>query len=126
MVDYTIETKLSVPAAVEKLQGALKENGFGVLHLYDLKEIFKSKGIEFGEYRILSVCNPKFAKSALDINIKVGSLLPCKISVYDDKGITKVSLLRPAAAIRLLGDEKLNSLGKTVEDILIRVVDVLK
>ena len=125
MLDYTIETKLGVQEAVDKLQAKLKENNFGVLHIYNLKEIFKSKGIEFSEYQILSVCNPKFAKEALDTNLKVGALLPCKISVYADKGITKVSLLRPSEVISLLEDKKMDALSKTVEDILRKVIDAL-
>ncbi|MCB9757005.1 MAG: DUF302 domain-containing protein [Candidatus Omnitrophica bacterium] len=123
MLDYTVETKLSVKEAAEKLQVGLKEKSFGVLHVYDLKEIFQSKGIEFGEYQILSVCNPKFAKEALDTNLKVGALLPCKISVYAKDRVTKVSLLRPKVAIGLLGDKKLDTLAGTAEDILKSVVD---
>ncbi len=70
--DYTIETKLSVQEVVDKLQAKLKENNFGVLHIYNLKDIFKSKGIEFGEYQIFSVCNPKFAKEAGNPNFLFG------------------------------------------------------
>jgi len=125
MLDYTIETKLSVQEAVDKLQVKLKENNFGVLHIYNLKEIFKSKGIEFSEYQILSVCNPKFAKEALDTNLKVGALLPCKIAVYSEKGTTKISLLRPSEVISLLEDKRMDTLSKTVEDILIKVIDAL-
>jgi len=32
MLDYTLETKLSVQEAVNKLQAKLKENNFGVPH----------------------------------------------------------------------------------------------
>lgn len=126
MVDYTVETGFGVQEAMNKLQAKLKENGFGVLHIYNLKDIFKSKGIEFGEYQILSVCSPKFAKEALDINLKVGALLPCRICVYDDKGKTKILLLRPTEAISLLGDVRLNPLSKTVEDILMAAIDQIK
>ena len=84
MLDYTVETKGNVQETVDMLQAKLKENNFGVLHIYNLKEIFKSKGIKFSEYQILSVCNPKFAKEALDVNLKSGALLPCKISVYTE------------------------------------------
>lgn len=126
MLDYTVETKSSVQKVVDMLQAKLKENNFGVLHIYNLKEIFKSKGIEFNEYQILSVCNPKFAKEALDTNLKVGILLPCKVSVYTDKGTTKIVLLKPTEAIGFLGDERLNLLSKTIENILIEVVDSVK
>ena len=125
MLDYTVETKLSVQEAVDKLQAKLKENNFGVLHIYNLKEIFESKGIEFSEYQILSVCNPKFAKEALDTNLRVGALLPCKIAVYSEKETTKISLLRPSEVISLLEDKRMDTLSKTVEDILIKVIDAL-
>ncbi|MCL5037371.1 MAG: DUF302 domain-containing protein [Chloroflexi bacterium] len=123
MFNYTVETKGDVQEIVDRLRAKLKENSFGVLHIYNLKEIFKSKGIEFGEYQILSVCNPKFAKDALDANLKVGVLLPCKISVYTEQGVTKISLLKPTAAIGLLGEQKLDALAKNVEDILNDVIN---
>lgn len=125
MIDYAIETKSGVQETVDGLQVKLKENNFGILHIYNLQEIFRSKGIEFGEYQILSVCNPGFAKEALDINLKAGALLPCKISVYRDKQSTKVVLLRPTGIIALLKDEKLRLLSKTVEDILVKVLKEL-
>jgi uncharacterized protein (DUF302 family) len=125
MIDYTIETKLTVPDTVQKLQTKLAENNFSVLHIYNLKEIFKSKGIEFGEYQIMSVCNVKFAKQALDINLKVGAILPCRISVYAEKGKTKISLQRPVTMTSLLEDKQLELIAKNVEDILVKVVDSL-
>ncbi|MCL5876057.1 MAG: DUF302 domain-containing protein [Candidatus Dependentiae bacterium] len=126
MFDYSIETKLSVKEAVDKLQTRLKEKNFGILHIYNLKEIFESKGIEFGEYQILSVCNPKFAKEALDTNFKAGALLPCKISVYDDNGTTRMLLLKPSEVIALLEDGRLNSMAKKIEEILVGVVNSVK
>lgn len=126
MFDYSIETKFSVQEAADKLQTALKEKNFGILHIYNLKEIFESKGIEFSEYQILSVCNPKFAKEALDTNLKVGALLPCKISVYDDNGTTRILLLKPSEIIALLEDDRLNSMAKKTEEILVGVVNSVK
>jgi uncharacterized protein (DUF302 family) len=126
MVTHTIETKSSVQETVDQLQTRLKEKSFGVLHVYNLKEIFMSKGIEFTEYQILSVCNPRYAKEALDINLGVGAFLPCKISVYSDAGITKVALLKPSEIIDLLGDSRLNALSRDVEAILEGVVNSVK
>lgn len=126
MFDYNIETKLSVQEATDKLQRSLKEKNFGILHIYNLKEIFESKGIEFSEYQILSVCNPKFAKEALDINLKVGALLPCKISVYDDNGTTRILLLKSSEAMTFLEDDRLNSMAKKIEEILVEVINSVK
>ncbi|MEN6384860.1 MAG: DUF302 domain-containing protein [Phycisphaerales bacterium] len=123
MIDYTIETKLTVSDAVNKLQTKLAENNFSVMHIYNLKDIFTSKGIEFGEYQILSVCNAKFAKQALDINLKLGQLLPCKISVYTEKGKTKISLQRPTQLAGLLEDEQVEPIAKNVEEILVKAID---
>lgn len=126
MFDYSIETKLNVQEAADKLQIALKGKNFGILHIYNLKEIFESKGIEFGEYQILSICNPKFAKEALDIDLKVGALLPCKISVYDNNGTTRILLLKPSEIIAILEDDRLNSMAKKIEEILVGVVNSVK
>jgi uncharacterized protein (DUF302 family) len=73
----------------------------------------------------MSVCNVKFAKQALDINLKVGAILPCRISVYAEKGKTKISLQRPVTMTSLLEDKQLELIAKNVEDILVKVVDSL-
>ncbi len=40
-------------------------------------------GAEMGRYRILGVCNPRFAHEALEIEDKLGVLLLCNVIVRE-------------------------------------------
>ena len=47
----------------------------------DVKETFKKKrGIDFRNYRILGACNPALSHEALNLEDKIGSMLPCNVS----------------------------------------------
>jgi len=55
------------------------------------------------------------AKSALETDRKVGLLLPCTIAVYKERGITKISLLKPTKLLEILPHNKLKLLGEEIE-----------
>jgi uncharacterized protein (DUF302 family) len=75
----------SVDQAVSDLETAVRQNGFGVLHQYDLKQTLAGKGVELPqECRILDVCNPKQAARVLTADMGMNVALPCRISVYED------------------------------------------
>jgi len=46
---YIIESKKSFKQASDDLDAAVKRNGFGVLHIHDLGETLRGKGVEFAE-----------------------------------------------------------------------------
>ncbi len=114
--DYSSETNKDIDGVISDLRITLKEKGFGIMGILDFKAILKEKGFEFqDEYRLLEICNPKAAKSALEADRKVGLLLPCTIAVYKERGITKISLLKPTKLLEILPHNKLKSLGEEIE-----------
>ena len=65
---HEIETSKSVDQATTDLEAAVRRNGFGVLHQYDLKQTLASKGVNLPhECRIPEVCNPQHAVVALEV-----------------------------------------------------------
>ena len=63
--------------AVDKITIALKDVGFGILTEIDMKATMKSKlDIDRRSYKILGACNPEFASKALEMEEKIGILLP--------------------------------------------------
>jgi uncharacterized protein (DUF302 family) len=62
---------------VKKTTEVLKEEGFGVLTDIDVKATLKKKlDVDFKKYRILGACNPPFAFKALQVEDKIGTMLP--------------------------------------------------
>src|SRR5688572_9323649 len=112
--------------AVEKVRGALKEEGFGVLTEIDLKEKLKEKlGVDFRRYIILGACNPPLAYKTLQEELEIGLLLPCNVIVYeseDGRG-SVVSAVDAQAMLSVVGQNPaLDSVAAEVNARLQRVV----
>lgn len=69
MVYYSRKLKLPFQDVLNKLTATLKQQGFGIITSIDVQDIFKQKlNIGFRNYKILGVCNPKFAYKAISSN----------------------------------------------------------
>lgn len=124
MFHYTVESDKTIEEAVRALEANLKEEKFGILWQFDIKETLNNKGIDFDQpYLVLEVCNPKEAANLLTQNQLVGYFLPCKIVLYEDAGKTKIGMPKPTALIDLVEEEALVSLAKEIEDKLISAID---
>ena len=97
---YVTETTKDVVTAARDLEAAVKRNKFGVLHVHDLQRTLKEKGVDFpNACRILEVCNPHRATQVLAADMSVNMALPCRISVYQEGGKTKIGMIRPTALL---------------------------
>jgi len=95
-VKQITESSKSVEQATADLQEAVKKHGFGVLHIYDLKATLKEKGAPIeNECRVLEVCNPQQAQKVLASDMSMNMALPCRVSVYEQDGRTRIGLLSP-------------------------------
>jgi uncharacterized protein (DUF302 family) len=116
MIKFILESKKSVAEAATDLEAAVKRNGFGVLHVYDLKATLHSKGVELPqECRILEVCNPAQAAKVLASDMTLNLALPCRVSVYEDAGVTRIGMIRPSSLLGLLSEDP--SLAATAEEV---------
>ena len=80
------------------LEEAAKRHKFGVLHVHDLQQKMREKGVEYGgECAIFEVCNPHQAKKVLEREMAVATSLPCRIAVYEEGGRTKIGTILPTA-----------------------------
>jgi uncharacterized protein (DUF302 family) len=127
-VKHIVESSKSVDQAAADLQEAVKRNGFGVLHVYDLKQTLEQKGAPIEqECRILEVCNPQKARDVLQADMSMNMALPCRVSVYEQDGKTKIGLLSPKALLSLLSDSPaLAELASEVEDAIEKMIDEAK
>jgi uncharacterized protein (DUF302 family) len=125
---YIVESTKSVEQAVADLQEAVKDHGFGVLHIHNLKQTLNKKGVEFeSECQILEVCNPHKAKDVLSSDMSMNMALPCRISVYEDSGITKIGMIKPKALLGILSNsDSLMNVADEVEKISIEIIEQAK
>lgn len=110
---------------VQRVTTALKEEGFGVLTDIDVQATLKAKlGADVPPYRILGSCNPSFAHQALQIEDKLGVLLPCNVIVRDaGDGQTEVAAIDPVASMDRTGNPALASIAEEVRVRLRRAVE---
>ena len=125
---YIVESAKSIDQASTDLETAVKRNGFGVLHVHDLGTTLRSKGIAFDEEcKVFEVCNPAQAAKVLSTDMRLNMALPCRISVFTEKGKTKIGLIKPVAMLATLSDDPaLAEVAKEVEDKTMRMVDEAK
>jgi uncharacterized protein (DUF302 family) len=124
MFHYTVETEKTIEEAILALEASLKEEKFGILWQFDIKDKLQEKGLAFNQaYRVLEVCNPHEAQRVLTQNQLVGYFLPCKIVVYDNKGTTTIGMPKPSQLIKMVDEETLMELALEVENKLISCID---
>ncbi len=123
---YTLSTPKTFDAAVSAIEQQVVANGFRVLHIHDVQKTFAEKGIAREPYKIVEVCNVKYANEALTADPLIGLMMPCKINVFTEQGATKISLLAPSILAEFFPDANLSTMAREVETILRAVVEQAK
>ncbi len=126
-MDYTI-TRVMTGADIDEIdsrtRAALSANGFGVLTEIDVQKTMKAKlDVHMPAYRILGACNPKMAHQAIQIEPRVGAMLPCNVIVREVEGGVEVSAIDPVASMQAIGSAELKALAGDVRDQLKKTVE---
>ena len=128
-MSYYFSKKLKMPfdRAIERVTQALAAKGFGILTTIDVRATIKKKlDIDFRPYTILGACNPQFAHKALQIEDKVGTMLPCNVVVQEiGNGEVEVSAVDPVASMSAIENTKLAAIAGEVRSLLKLAVDGL-
>lgn len=121
---YVKETSTSVDAMEERLKVAAKNHRFSVLNVTDLRAKLQSNDLDFTPAcKVFDVCNPHRAKEVLESKLEISTALPCRISVYEEAGKTKVATLLPTKVLGMFGAADLDPVAQSVETDLIAIID---
>ena len=119
----TLATEKTVSEAAAALQAAVQANHFGVMQVHNLKETMTKKGVEFArECLIFEVCQPGQAKKVLDQNMSVSTVLPCRISIYEEGGKTILATLKPTALLAVFNAPQLEGVAQEVEATIVKIM----
>ena len=112
---------------IEKVTSSLKSEEFGILTEIDVKKTLKKKlDVDFRKYKILGACNPPFAYQALQVEDKIGTMLPCNVIVQEiEEGEAEVAAVDPVASMKAVENPKLLEIARQVQERLERVIDSL-
>lgn len=113
--------------AVTRVTEGLKAEGFGIITEIDVKKTLRDKiGVEFRNYQILGACNPKLAHEALELEDKIGTMLPCNVVVQERAdGQVEVAAIDPVASMQAIDNPRLKDAAAEVGKRLQRVVAAL-
>jgi uncharacterized protein (DUF302 family) len=125
---YIVESEKKFAQAAADLEAAVKRHGFGVLHIHDVGETLRGKGVAFAEQcRVFEVCNPQQAAKVMAADMRLNMALPCRISVFSEKGKTRIGMIRPGQMLAALSaDAGLAEVANEVEAKTIMMVDEAK
>lgn len=127
---YYISTTLHVPfdEAVARTEEALKGEGFGVISRIDMQQTLKSKiDVDFRPYTILGACNPRLAHESLQLEDKVGLMLPCNVIVQQSgSGEVEVAAIDPVASMQAISNPDLARAAGTVREKLASMIEHLR
>lgn len=118
---------ISFEEAIGRVKDELKKEGFGILTEIDVRETLKEKlNVDFKKYKILGSCNPPFAYKALQIEEKIGTMLPCNVIVQETtESKVEISAVDPVASMQAVENPALKEIAAEIRDKLKKVIDSL-
>lgn len=123
---YTIATEKSLRQVEQAVKDAVAAKGFRVLHIHDVQATFAEKGVQREPYKIIEVCNVKYANQALTADPHIGLMMPCKINIWVEQGKTQIALLKPSLLAIFFPQAALDAMAQEIEEVLRAVVDAAK
>jgi uncharacterized protein (DUF302 family) len=128
-MQYSFDKILNMPFddAINRVTDELKKDGFGILTDIDVQQTLKKKlDVDFRKYRILGACNPPFAYKALQLESRIGTMLPCNVIVQEiEPGKVEVSAIDPIASMQAIENPELGDVAVQVQALLKKVVERL-
>ena len=93
---------------VARVREALAAQGFGVLTEIDVQATLAAKtGAQIDPYLILGACRPQLAEVAVNIEPRIGVLLPCNVVVRVDGEAVLVEALDPTLMATVVGGDEI-------------------
>jgi RNA polymerase-binding transcription factor DksA/uncharacterized protein (DUF302 family) len=122
---YVVSTAKSPADAARDLEASVQKHQFGVLHVHDLKETLTRRGYPLApQCKIFEVCNPQQASQVLERDLRLNMALPCRISVFEENGVTKIGTILPSETLRMLShDREIGVVAAAVEKTIKAVID---
>ncbi len=121
---YSKHSSRSTAEAETRLREAAVRHKFGILNVLDVKETLTSKGIDLGTpCRVYDVCNPRAAAVALTTEMRISTVLPCRISVFGSGDGCTIATVKPTDLLRATGLGGVEELAAEIEKEIVAMID---
>ena len=124
-MDRTFEGA-TVDSIEARTRSALADAGFGILTEIDVQATMKKKiGKDMPGYVILGACNPNMAWQAIEMEPKVGAMLPCNVILRETDAGVEVSAIDPQVSMMAIDNDDLRRIAGEVRDLLRKAVEAI-
>ena len=108
---------VSFDEAFNKLTDELKKEGFSILTEIDVQDTLKKKlDVDFKKYKILGACNPHFAYRALQVEDKIGLMMPCNCIIQElTEENVEVAAIDPVASMTAVTNNEILDNARDVQ-----------
>lgn len=124
--DYTVATTKSFAEAVRSVEEEIPKAGMRVLYIHNVQKTLDEKGFKREPFKIVEFCNAKFASEFLNMDIKIGLCLPCKINVYTKDEQTIISGMRPIILSQFFPQADLGDRPNEIDQIIQTIINNAK
>ena len=124
--DYTTTTTKTFDEAVQNAQDEIVKAGMRVLYVHDVQKTLDEKGFQREPFKIIEFCNAKFASEFLNIDIKIGLCLPCKINVYIKDGQVFIAGMQPIILPQFFPKADFGERPKEIDQIIQNIINNAK
>ena len=112
----SVTSSKSLDGLDQDFRKAVQHHKFGVLNVLDLKQTLGNKGMVLErECRVYDICNPQAASRALNTDMGVSVVLPCRVSVYQDGQTLTIATVKPTDLMKATDLNGVTELGTEVE-----------
>lgn len=81
-----------------QLEGCIAASDLGILHVHDFGRLLRATGLAPDlQCRVYEVCNPRLAAQLIALDPGLAHVLPCRISLHGQAGVTTVTTPMPSA-----------------------------
>jgi uncharacterized protein (DUF302 family) len=122
---YELTTNKTLDDVIKSLQKLAPEAGFSILHQYDFFTILEGKGFPIeAKVWTFELCRASMASKMLKQFPLFSTMMPCRISIYEDTGITHIATMNMMPMIEMIKeDAELYDEAKDLYDQLMNLME---
>ena len=115
-------------AVAARLEGSVAANDLAILQVHDFTRMLADKGLVLDIHcRVYEVCNERLAAQLIALDAGLAHVLPCRISMHDQGGVTTVTTPMPSVLMTEFSHAaEVASLARGFEAVMHRVLRGLR
>ena len=110
----TVKSAKSFEATVDGIKKGVADAGMMVLAEINQGKVLSMTGLTINA-ESLFIGNPNVGKEALSDNAAVGLVIPLRVNIYEDKGVTYINYFTPSSELGYFKGDKVKMIGQELD-----------